>query len=95
MDTELELIRSALLPDETLNIVSSSQSDAVVTTFDIRSTASTYRIEVILNVTSTLTCPSAVIRVKGERMGRDEATEWIQWADDVVKSNWMEAAQTG
>ena len=95
MDTELELIRSTLLPDEILHTSSSSDSDADVLSFDIRSTASIYRIEVIVNASSTSTGPSANIKVRGEQMGRDEATEWIRWADDVMKSNWEEAVLTG
>ena len=92
LDTELELIRSALLPEETLEI---DIEDGDCKSFAIRSSSSAYRIEVSIRDASGSQGPWAVFRVKGDQMGRDEANEWIQWAEDVTRVNWEEGVQTG
>jgi hypothetical protein len=92
LETEFELIQSALLPEETLQV---DERDGGNKSFAIRSSSSTYRIEVTIREASGSAEPWAVFRVKGDLMGRDEANEWIQWAEDVTRANWEEASQTG
>ncbi|KAJ9123715.1 hypothetical protein QFC24_003489 [Naganishia onofrii] len=87
-EEELELIRSSLMPEETLQ-----ESESVRNQFTITSADSPYRI----HFTSTEQDVEAASRfqIKSDVMAREEALGWAQWIQEKVDESWSEAVETG
>lgn len=80
MDEQLELIRSSLMPRESLQ---SSGADHTITSAD-----SPYRIR--------FSCADRpAFQVKSELMGREEALGWARFVEEKMAESWDEALATG
>lgn len=94
--TELELIRSALLPDESLledDAPSKSGPDEALA-FRIVSTATPYFLEVRARAEAE-DADAVSVDVKGTSVGRDEALEWKSWSAGLIREHWAEARESG
>jgi hypothetical protein len=86
MEEELELIRSSLLPSETLQPDEADSSQYAITSAD-----TPYRI----HFTAIQAGEAPVFQLKSDDMGREEAVGWSRWVEEKLAESWKEALATG
>ncbi|KAJ9107365.1 hypothetical protein QFC21_000815 [Naganishia friedmannii] len=88
-EEELELIRSSLMPEESLQ-----ESETTPNQFTITSADSPYRIH--FDVADQSKADAATLfQIKTDVMAREEALGWAQWVQEKVDGGWNEAVETG
>lgn len=89
MAEELDLIRSSLLPSETVEESPSSPNQ-----FTISSADSPYRIRFTI-CDGDIEKASPVFQLTSDVMGKEEALGWAQWIEEKLADSWEEAVTTG
>lgn len=89
MAEELNLIRSSLLPSETVEESPSSPNQ-----FTIESADSPYRIRFTICDEDNAKA-SPVFQLTSDVMGKEEALGWGQWVEEKLADSWEEAVMTG
>ncbi|KAJ9090930.1 hypothetical protein QFC19_009356 [Naganishia cerealis] len=88
-EEELELIRSSLMPEESLQA-----NNTLPDQFTITSADSPYRIHFTV-VNNGDKENATLFQIKSEVMAREEALGWAQWVQEKVDESWDEAVETG
>lgn len=89
IEEEVELIRSSLMPEESLQ-----ESETISKQFTISSTDSPYRINFSL-AKQTKADVATLFQIKSDAMAREEAVGWAQWVQEKIDESWNEAVDTG
>jgi hypothetical protein len=90
MEEELELIRSSLLPTETVE-----KSATTPNQFTISSANSPYRIRFTICKNDDITTALPLFQLTSDVMGKEEAVGWAQWVEERLAESWEEAVGTG
>lgn len=90
MEEELELIRSSLLPTETVE-----ESATTPNQFTILSADSPYRIRFTVSKDEGTTTTLPAFQLTSDTMRKEEAVGWAQWVDEKLAGSWEEATGTG